>query len=145
VQEERSYGGARTTAFRLAPDTALVLDVTWATDTPGANPHEHGDHPLGSGAAILRGPSVHPALADRLAEHARQLGDPHTIEVAGASLTDADLVYLTGAGVPTCIASIPMRRYHSPAETVQLSDVEACARLVEAFARGLEPGLDLTR
>jgi putative aminopeptidase FrvX len=47
--------------------------------------------------------------------------------------------------VPTCIASIPMRRYHSPAETVQLSDADACRRLVEAFARGLEPGLDLSR
>jgi putative aminopeptidase FrvX len=145
VQEERSYAGARTTAFRLAPDAALVLDVTWATDTPGANPRENGHHPLGSGPAVLRGPPVHPALADRLVEEAERLGDPYTIEVADASLTDADLVYLAGAGVPTCIASIPMRRYHSPAETVQLSDAEACTRLVEAFARGLEPGLDLIR
>jgi putative aminopeptidase FrvX len=145
VQEERSYGGARTTAFRLAPDAGLVLDVTWATDAPGVNPREYGDHPLGSGAAILRGPAVHPGLADRLVEHARLLGDPHTIEVANVSLTDADHVYLAGAGVPTCIASIPVRRFHSPAETVQLSDIEACGRLVEAFARGLEPGLDLTR
>jgi putative aminopeptidase FrvX len=38
-----------------------------------------------------------------------------------------------------------MRRYHSPAETVQLSDIDASIRLVEAFARGLEPGLDLRR
>ena len=145
VQEERSYGGARTSAFRLTPDAALVLDVTWATDTPDTDPHEYGDHALGSGAAILRGPSVHPVLADRLAAHAEKLGDPYTIEVAEASLTDADLVHVTGAGVPTCIASIPMRRYHSPAETVQLSDVEACTRLIEAFARGLDPGFDLMR
>ena len=145
VQEERSYGGARTSAFRLAPGAALVLDVTWATDFPGQAPYEHGDHPLGSGAAILRGPAVHPVLADRLVETAQRLGDPHTIEVANVSLTDADHVYVAGAGVATCIASIPMRRFHSPTETVQLSDIEACARLVEAFARGLEPGLDLLR
>jgi putative aminopeptidase FrvX len=145
VQEERSYGGARTAAYRLTPDAALVLDVTWATDTPDTGPHEHGHHPLGSGVAIFRGPSVHPALADRLVSATEGLGDPHTIEVAGESLTDADAVFLSGGGVPTCIASIPMRRYHSPAETVQLSDVEACRRLVEAFARGLEPGLELSR
>jgi endoglucanase len=145
VQEERSHAGARTASHRLAPDAALVLDVTWATDTPDTGPHEHGDHPLGSGAAILRGPSVHPALADRLVAAATAVGDPHTIEVAGESLTDGDAVFLSSGGVPTCIASIPMRRYHSPAETVQLSDADACRRLVEAFARGLEPGLDLSR
>ena len=145
VQEERSYGGARTSAFRLAPDAALVLDVTWATDTPGESPREHGDHALGSGVAVLRGPAVHPALADRLVEHVRRLGDPYTIEVANVSLTDADHVYVSRSGIPTCVASIPLRRSHSPAETAQLSDIEACMRLVDAFARGLEPGLDLTR
>ena len=145
VQEEGSYGGAATSAFRLAPDAALVLDVTWATDTPGASPHEHGQHALGSGAAILRGPAVHPALADRLVANAERLGIPFTIEVAAVSLTDADAVFPAGAGVSTCVASIPMRRYHSPAETVQLSDVETCIRLTEAFARSLEPGLDLVR
>jgi endoglucanase len=145
VQEERSYGGAATTAFRLAPDAALVLDVTWATDTPGASPHEYGHHPLGSGASILRGPAVHPALLDRLVVSAEEQDIPYTIEVAASSLTDAEAVYLAGAGVPTCVAMIPMRRYHSPAETVQLSDVEAVSRLTAAFARSLGPGLDLAR
>ena len=145
VQEERSYAGAATTAFRLAPDAALVLDVTWATDAPGASPHEYGHHPLGSGAVILRGPAVHPALFDRLLATAERVGVPHTIEVAGNSLTDAEAVYPAGAGIPTAVAMVPMRRYHSPAETVQLSDVEALSRLAEGFARSFEPGLDLAR
>jgi endoglucanase len=145
VQEERSYGGAATTAFRLGPDAALVFDVTWATDAPGASPHEYGHHPLGSGASILRGPAVHPALFDRLLVAAEAGGIPYTVEVAAASLTDADAVYPAGAGVPTAVAMIPMRRYHSPAETVQLSDVEAVSRLAAGFARSLEPGLDLAR
>ena len=145
VQEEGSYAGATTSAFRLAPDAALVLDVTWATDTPGASPHEHGHHPLGSGAAILRGPAVHPALFDRALGQAVAGGIPHTVEVAQTSLTDADSVYVAGAGVPTAVVSTPMRRYHSPAETVQLSDIEASIRLMTAFARSLEPGFDLRR
>ena len=145
VQEEGSYAGAATSAFRLAPDAALVLDVTWATDTPGTSPHEHGHHPLGSGAAILRGPAIHPALFDRAVAQATAAGVPHTIEVAQTSLTDADSVYVAGAGIPTAVLSTPMRRYHSPAETVQLSDIDASVRLVEAFARSLEPGLDLRR
>ena len=77
---------------------------------PGAGPHEHGDHPLGSGAAILRGPAVHPRSPTGSSRRAQRLGDPHTIEVANVSLTDADHVYIAGAGVATCIASIPVRR-----------------------------------
>ncbi len=145
VQEEGSYAGAATSAFRLAPDAALVLDVTWATDTPGASPHEHGHHPLGSGAAILRGPAVHAALFERAMEQAAAGGIAHTVEVAQTSLTDADSVYVAGAGIPTAVVSTPMRRYHSPAETVQLSDIDASIRLAEAFVRSLEPGLDLRR
>lgn len=37
AQEEIGYhgGGARTSAYRLEPDVALVVDVTFATDSPG--------------------------------------------------------------------------------------------------------------
>jgi putative aminopeptidase FrvX len=145
VQEEGSYAGATTTAFRLAPDAALALDVTWATDTPGASPHEYGHHPLGSGASILRGPAIHPALFDRAVAVATAGQIPYTVEVAATSLTDADAAYVAGAGVPSAVISTPMRRYHSPAETIQLSDLDASIDLVEAFARSLEPGLDLRR
>lgn len=145
VQEEGSYAGAQTAAFRLAPDAALVLDVTWATDTPDAGPAEHGDHPLGSGPAILRGPAVHPTLFDSLVAVAREREIPHTVEVAAKSLTDADAVHVAGGGVATCVVSVPMRRYHAPSETVQLTDIEHTRALAEAFARGLEPGLDLIR
>jgi len=145
VQEEGSCAGGQTTVTRLAPHAVLVVDVTWATDTPGADPRQHGDHALGSGPAILRGPAVHPVLHEALAYHAHALGMPWTVEVAASTLTDADAAYVTGGGVPTCVVSIPMRRYHSPCETVQLSDVEDTRRLLEAFARGLAPDLDLAR
>jgi putative aminopeptidase FrvX len=93
----------------------------------------------------MRGPSVHPALTARLVGVAERLEAPFTHEVASRSLTDADPILATGAGAATCVASIPMRRYHAPTETVQLSDVEACRRVVEAFVRELEPDVDLTR
>lgn len=145
VQEEGSYAGARTALFRLAPDAAVVLDATWATDLPGGRPEEYGAHSLGGGPAILRGPAVHPALFERLLERAREGGMPHSVEVAAKSLTDADAVVVSGGGIATCIVSTPMRRYHAPSETVDLADVERTRMLVEAFARSLEATLDLTR
>ncbi len=51
--------------------------------------------------------------------------------------TDADAIHLSRKGVPCGIVSIPLRYMHSPVEVVQLSDVEACAKLIAAFAQRL--------
>src|SRR6185437_15270778 len=40
VQEETTFGGSRTSAFALAPDAAIVIDVTHATDAPGIDVKE---------------------------------------------------------------------------------------------------------
>ena len=36
TQEEITFAGARTTAYSLRPDIAIVVDVTFATDAPGS-------------------------------------------------------------------------------------------------------------
>ena len=36
TQEEITFAGARTTAYSLRPDVAIVVDVTFATDPPGS-------------------------------------------------------------------------------------------------------------
>jgi putative aminopeptidase FrvX len=41
--------------------------------------------------------------------------------------------------------SVPLRYMHSPVEMVQLDDVDNAAKLIAAFVRRLEPGLDLLR
>ncbi len=49
VQEEIGINGARTSAYLLEPDIAVVVDVTHATDAPGIEEKESGAHALGSG------------------------------------------------------------------------------------------------
>src|SRR5437773_200118 len=50
-------GGARTSAAGIDPQVALVVDVTHATDYPGAEKKHTGDHRLGGGAVLSRGAS----------------------------------------------------------------------------------------
>jgi endoglucanase len=146
VQEESGGSGARAAAFALAPDVALVVDVTPATDVPGADPRRAGSVGLGSGAAITRGPVVHPHVSALLARAADEEGIPHGFEVyAGRTASDADAVHAARAGVPTGLVSIPLRYMHSPCELCALDDLEAVVRLLVAFARRLGPETSFLR
>jgi endoglucanase len=146
VQEEITFAGSRTTAFALDPAVAVVVDVTHATDAPGIEERELGKHPLGSGPVIERGSIISPRVFERLHAAAEAEGIPFTVAASARHTgTDADAIHISRAGVPTGVVSVPLRYMHSPVETVQLDDVEAAARLIAAFARGLEPGLSFER
>jgi endoglucanase len=146
AQEEITFAGARTSAFALSPQVAIVVDVTFATDAPGIDEKEQGKHELGSGPTITRGSTIHPAVFELLHETAEAHDIPFTVDATGrATGTDADAVHLSKAGVPTGVVSIPLRYMHSPVELVQLDDVAAAARLVAAFAQGLGPGTSFDR
>jgi putative aminopeptidase FrvX len=139
VQEEITFAGARTSAYALEPDVAIVVDVTHATDAPGIDVKEIGKHELGSGAVIERGSTISPAVFELLHDTAEAEGIPFTVGAsARATGTDADAVHISRAGVPTGVVSIPLRYMHSPVELVQLDDVDATARLIAAFARRLD-------
>jgi endoglucanase len=147
TQEEIGYtgGGARTSAYALDPQVALVVDVTFSTDVPDVEKKELGEHEIGGGPVLSRGSAAHPVVFERLVEAAEAEGIPHTVQASPkATRTDADAIFLSRAGVPTGLISIPNRYMHSPNELVSLSDVAHAIRLIEAFVRRLEPGVDLT-
>ena len=146
VQEEITFAGARTTAFGLRPDVAIAVDVTHATDAPGMEVKEQGKHELGGGAVLERGSILHPMVFEGLYDAAERQGIPYTIQAsAGRTGTDADAIHLSHSGVPTGLVSIALRYMHSPVEMVQLSDIEACARVIAAFARSLSPDTRFVR
>ena len=146
VQEEIGFAGAHTSTFALEPDLAIVVDVTHATDAPGVDPKALGQHPLGSGPVLERGASLSPRVFELLHETAEAESIGFTMSASGRRTgTDADAVHISRAGVPTAVVSVPLRYMHSPVELVQLDDVAACARLIAAFARRLEPGVSFVR
>jgi len=147
VQEEIAYtgGGARSSAFALEPEVALVVDVTFSTDVPDIEKKELGEHKIGGGPVLSRGSAAHPVVFQRLVEAAEAEGIGYTIQAAPrATRTDADGIHLTRMGVPTGLISVPNRYMHSPNEIVSLDDLRQTAALLAAFIRRLDPETDFT-
>jgi endoglucanase len=141
VQEEVGLRGAEMQAFNVKPDAAVVLDVTFATDTPGIDVKQHGEVKLGEGPSINVGRENHPVLVERLRKVARKKKLPHQIEaftVSGG--TDAFTIYTKNGGIPCAGIGLPDRYMHSTVETLDLRDLENAAKLLAALAADIKKG-----
>jgi endoglucanase len=142
VQEEVGLRGARTSAFGLDPDVGIALDVTRTGDTP-KGPKMAVE--LGKGPAIKVKDSnllSDPRLVDLMVRRAEAARVPYQLEVLQAGTTDASVIQLTRAGVPSGCISIPCRYVHTPSEMVDLADVEGAVKLLSAI---LSRPMDLGR
>jgi len=135
VQEELGLRGAKTAAYAIAPDYGIAVDVTVAGDALGTK--HNGNTTCGGGAAIkVMDNSVicHPQMVKKLDVLAKKQGIPAQRDVINSGGTDAGAIHLTLMGVLTGGVSIPCRYVHSPVEMVDVDDVDACAKLIAAFA-----------
>ncbi|TET16901.1 MAG: M42 family peptidase [Candidatus Cloacimonadota bacterium] len=135
TQEEVGLKGARTSAFDVAPDIALAIDVTGTGDTPDAKKMAVE---LGGGAAIKvkdRGIVCDPRIVDALISTAKKNNIPYQLEVLERGTTDATAIQLTKGGVPAGAISIPTRYVHSASEVLDTDDVDAAVRLIVAFLK----------
>lgn len=147
TQEEIGYqgGGALPVAYRLAPAMAIVVDVTFATDHPGADKKEVGDHRLGGGPVLSRGSVVSPVAFRLLRDAADRTGVPYTLHAAGRQTsTDADGIHHAGPGVATALLSVPNRYMHSPNEMVSLEDLDRAAGVIATACTLVSPETDFT-
>ncbi len=146
VQEEITFLGARTAAFALEPDVAIVLDVTHATDHPDADKRGQGDIRIGGGPVLARGSAVNPLVHARLADVARKHGIAYAVDATPRSTgTDADGIAPSRGGVPTGVVSVPNRYMHSPNEVISLDDLDSAAQLISLFVRDLGDSADFIR
>ena len=133
TQEEVGCRGAKTAANRIAPDCALVFDVTGTGDTIGAQSMAIN---LGDGAAIkIKDASVicdHETV-EKLVELAKKNKIPYQCEILTYGGTDTSSIQVAGSGVRAAALSIPSRYIHSSVEMVDLKDAEACRDLAIAF------------
>lgn len=130
--------GAVNAAHSLRPDIVIALDVTHATDHPGANQKIDNRVSLGGGPVLTRGAAVNDAVFRALRAAAADVGVSVAVQAAGRSTgTDADAFRRSGIGCAIGLVSIPNRYMHSPNEMVSLRDVEGAISMLSAFVRGL--------
>jgi len=135
VQEEVGLRGARTSAFAIAPDLGVALDVTIACDIPSVPAHEQVTR-LGKGVAIKVKDSAsisHPGLVQFLADLAAERKIPYQLEIMPRGGTDAGAIQPTREGVPVVTISIPTRYIHTVVETAHKEDIKAAINLLVAF------------
>jgi putative aminopeptidase FrvX len=147
AQEEIGYagGGARVAAQSLDARMAIAVDVTFATDHPGVEKKELGEHNIGGGPVLTRGSVVSPVVFRLLRDTAERMSIPFSVHAAGRfTSTDADAIHLTRNGVATGLLSIPNRYMHSPNEMVSLEDLDRAADLIAATCRAVTNETDFT-
>ncbi|MGD0918650.1 MAG: M42 family metallopeptidase [Thermodesulfobacteriota bacterium] len=137
VGEEVGLRGAKTAAFQINPDVALVVEGTVGADTPGIPAHRCPAR-LGQGPAISVGDKsiiVNPSFVSFIEQTAEASKIPwqHKTPLFGG--TDAGAIHVTGRGILTGIVSVPCRYIHSPSSIVDLQDFEHTISLVIEVVR----------
>ncbi len=134
AQEETGERGAKQTAFRVHPDKALVVDVSFGR-TPDSDPKDTAE--MGSGVMIGFSASLDKEMSNSLRELAVKKNIPFTCEVMPSSTgTNADAIGVERGGVKCCTLSFPIRYMHTSVETVNLNDIESTARLICEYVSG---------
>lgn len=135
VQEEVGLRGARTAAYAIEPDLAIVLEATTAADTPGAEDHKHATT-VGAGPCLTfmdRSLIPDPKLVAHLSHLAAKQGVPLQLRRTTTGSTDGGAISLTRAGVPTAVIALPCRYIHSPVAIISEDDYAGLLRIMQAF------------
>ena len=147
TQEEIAWrgGGALVCATCINPRMAIVVDVTFATDHPGMEKKELGEHKLGGGPVFTRGSIVSPVAFELLRATATKHKIPFSVHAAGRDTsTDADAIHIAREGIATALVSIPNRYMHSPNEMVSIEDLDRAAELIAETCRVVSDETDFT-
>ena len=135
VQEEVGLRGAKMVGYDVHPDAAVAIDVTHASDHPQWPETMHAEVSLGDGPVVARGTANHPELVKAVRAAAAAEDIPFQLQATTKDTgTDADAFYTERGGIPSLYLGLPNRYMHTPAEVVDLADLDAAADLLVALA-----------
>jgi len=132
-REEVGHRAISSAVWRIRPDLALVLDVTFG-NAPGSEKVCSAD--MRSGPVVSLTATLDTELTDFILETAKNHEIPvQTVVEAMSTSTHADDIYLASGGVPTALISIPVWFMHTANEMVHPDDMKASADLVTAVIK----------
>lgn len=131
VQEEIGLRGARTSCYGIDPLVGIAVDVTHASDNPGAEAKTVGTVKFGEGPTIARGANINPVIEDLLVDTAKKKKIKYQpLSSPGATGTDANSIQISRSGVAAALIGIPNRYMHTTTELCDLRDLESAANLI---------------
>ena len=140
VQEEVGLKGARTAAFGLDPDAAIVSEVTIPGDHPGVSKEQR--HVVCGGGPVItvadaegRGIIVQDRVVRWLTAAGEAAGVEYQLDVGSGGTTDASAIHLVKTGIPSGVVSVAARYIHSPIEVLDLADLDRGAALIAEAVR----------
>ncbi|MGN0607468.1 MAG: M42 family metallopeptidase [Oscillospiraceae bacterium] len=132
-QEELGERGAATAVYEINPDIAIAVDVSFAVT---ADESEEKCGFMGKGCMIGIAPVLDRQLSDTFINIAKEKNIPYQIEIMnGETGTNADRFSISRCGVRAVTCSIPLKYMHTPAEEIEISDVENTALLMAEYIR----------
>jgi endoglucanase len=140
VQEEIGLRGARTTAYAIDPDVAIVLEVDIAGDVPGIKPEESAVKMGGGPTMLIYDRSMIPnlKLRDLVIATAGELEIPLQFSAMSGGATDGGPIHLHNEGVPTVVIGVPTRHIHSHNAMICREDYDQALALVVALVKKLD-------
>ena len=129
-QEEVGVRGAKVSAFSIAPDYAVAVDIGGAGDTPACVPMAVN---LGDGIAVkIKDAMVicNPVMIKILQDIAESLRVPYQFEILEGGGTDTCVIQQAAGGCIAGALSVPTRYGHSAVEVIDMNDVAGGVRIM---------------
>lgn len=135
AQEETGSRGATTSAYKIAPDIGIILDVGFGK-SPDMPPQTAK---LGKGPVVAYGSRLNAKLTKKFADVCKKYNYELQFEALPARTgTDTDAVQINREGIPCILLSIPLRYMHTSVETVDLKDIENAGKAIARFINELD-------
>ena len=129
--EELGLRGAKTATFKLNPNEAVAIDVSFG-DGPDIPSVDSGK--LSNGAMIGISPVLDSSISKRLINTATENNFKYQTEVMGGTTsTNSDSISLNRDGVKTGLISIPLRNMHTDVEVVDIDDLLSVCDILEKY------------
>lgn len=138
VGEEVGLIGAGTSSWLVDPDIAIILETSYASDTPASK--SHPGRKVGKGPFLNladRMMMAHPKLRQIVIDCAETLEIPLQFPTSESSATDGAKVHISRSGVPTVYCGVVARGIHSHHAVVSLTDMALAVKLFTAVVQKL--------